>query len=75
MIDTVSPLHPLVAEGKAVEFCVEILRARHPSELGEIKMNQESRRQILQIMEQYYQLHIQDFTGLKTLPVLRAILQ
>lgn len=75
VIDASPPSHPLVAEGKAVEFCVELLKARHPSELGEIKMNQDHRRQILQIMEQYYQLHIQDFTGLKTLPVLRAILQ
>jgi DNA repair protein RecO (recombination protein O) len=75
VIDSSLPTHPLVAEGKAVEYCVDLLRARQPAELGQIKMNQDSRRQILQIMEQYYQLHIQDFTGLKTLPVLRAILQ
>lgn len=75
VIDSSLPTHPLVAEGKVVEYCMELLRARHPSELKEIKMNQEARRQVLQIMEQYYQLHIQDFTGLKTLPVLRAILQ
>lgn len=68
------PLHEQFIEGKRAQACADILRARQPAELEEIRLNQETRRQLLQIMERYYQLHIQDFRPLKTLPVLAAVL-
>ena len=74
VIGATAPLHEQVVSGKQAELCSELLNARQPSELSAIKMNQELRRQLLQTMEQYYLLHIQDFSPLKTLPVLRALL-
>ena len=75
VIGNTLPLHPNYAEGKQVEICADLLKVRHPAELSEVKMNQEIRRQLLHTLEQYYQLHIQEFSAMKTLPVLRAILQ
>ncbi len=68
------PAHLQFIEGKKAATCAEILRARQPIELEEIKLNQELRRQVLQALEQYYLLHVQDFRTLKTLPVLGAVL-
>lgn len=74
VISTSLPSHLQFIEGKQANACAEILRARQPIELDEIKLNQESRRQVLQALEQYYLLHVQDFRVLKTLPVLGAVL-
>ena len=45
-----------------------------PSELAQIKLNQEARRVLLHAFETFYALHIQDFGKMKTLPVLEAVL-
>jgi DNA repair protein RecO (recombination protein O) len=45
-----------------------------PHELTQIKLNQETRRILLQAYQTYYALHIQDFGVMKTLPVLQEIL-
>lgn len=52
----------------------EIALARQPKELKEISTNAETRRLILEAMEQYYGLHISGFGKMKTLPVLKAIM-
>jgi DNA repair protein RecO (recombination protein O) len=46
----------------------------HPSELEEIKLNQEIRRGLLQAYEHYYALHIPEFGTMKTLPVLKEMM-
>lgn len=51
-----------------------LLKVMHPSELSQIKTNQETRRKLLHAMETFYALHIQDFGKMKTLPVLEAVL-
>ena len=53
----------------------QILLVRQPDELEEIQSNAVARYKILEGLENYYMLHIQDFTKLKTLPVLREILR
>ncbi|MFM7671321.1 MAG: DNA repair protein RecO [Bacteroidota bacterium] len=53
----------------------QLLRVMQPSELSEIRLNRESRRRLLQAMELYYQLHQPDFGTLRSLPVLRAVLE
>jgi DNA repair protein RecO (recombination protein O) len=50
------------------------LQVRQPEELEQFALNREMRRQLLLVMERYYQQHIQDFGMLKTLPVLKEIL-
>lgn len=52
----------------------QLLKAQHPDELDQIKMNQDIRRQLLKAYEAYYALHISDFGTLRTLPVLHEVL-
>jgi DNA repair protein RecO (recombination protein O) len=45
-----------------------------PAELEHIKLNQATRRQLLQAYEDFYALHLPEFGRLKTLPVLQELL-
>ena len=69
-----NPGHPHFIDGKSAEITKELLMVMQPSELEEIKLNQEIRRRLLFAFEDYYSLHIQDFGKLKTLPVLKELL-
>ena len=55
-------------------YISELLKARRPIELQEIKMNRTIRRSLLKDIESYYSWHLPDFGSLKTLPVLHEIL-
>ena len=68
------PDHPDFIEGKQAEVTIELLKVMQPSELEDIKLNHDFRRQFLHTYETYYALHIQDFGTMKTLPVLREVL-
>jgi len=52
----------------------EMLKAIHPNDLSEIKMNGKTRSSMLKIMESFYAWHIPEFGKMKTLNVLSAIL-
>jgi len=52
----------------------QILKAIHPSDLKEIKLNQIIRRTILKSLESYYAWHIPEFGNMKTLAVLHEIM-
>ncbi len=52
----------------------QLLKAHHPSDLKEIKLNKNIRRTILSVLENYYGLHISEFGIMKTLPVLHELL-
>ncbi|ANH82804.1 DNA repair protein RecO [Niabella ginsenosidivorans] len=69
------PAHPFYLEARYARVVDELLRVRHPGELAEIQSNAHARSKILEAMEQYYSLHIQDFGRLKSLPVLKEILR
>ncbi|MFV0605386.1 MAG: DNA repair protein RecO [Niabella sp.] len=69
------PAHNQYLEQQAAIFFAELSMARQPAELEDIRTNAATRRKILQAIEAYYALHIQDFGKLKTLPVLRELLQ
>ena len=70
----VQPRHPHFIERKQALVTAELLRVMQPEELEDIKLNHEFRRNLLHAYETYYALHIQDFGMLKTLPVLKEIL-
>jgi len=74
MFVTEKPHHPHFLEGKQAEVTNELLKVMQPSELEDIKLNHDFRRQLLHAYETYYSLHIQDFGTMKTLPVLREVL-
>ena len=52
----------------------ELLKANHPSDLKEIKLNKNIRKTMLSVIEYYYGLHISEFGTMKTLPVLHELL-
>jgi DNA repair protein RecO (recombination protein O) len=47
----------------------------NPAELSAVKLHRELRRRLLDAMERYYRLHLPDFGSLRSLPVLRSVLE
>jgi DNA repair protein RecO (recombination protein O) len=68
------PDHPHFIEGKQAHVTAELLKVMQPVELEDIKLNHDFRRNLLYAYEAYYAFHIQDFGTMKTLPVLKEIL-
>jgi DNA repair protein RecO (recombination protein O) len=48
----------------------QLLKAIHPTDLRDIRLNKNTRRVILSALEKYYTFHIAEFSALKTLPIL-----
>jgi DNA repair protein RecO (recombination protein O) len=69
------PSHPYFLEDKQAGVTSQLLKVMHPSELVDIKLNHDFRRNLLLMFEKYYALHIQDFGAMRTLPVLKEILE
>ncbi len=68
------PSHPHFLEDKQAAVTSELLKVRQPDELQQIKLNHDFRRNLLYAFERYYAFHIQDFGTMKTLSVLKEIL-
>lgn len=68
------PDHQYFLENEFSRIVSDLLKVMQPSELGHIRLNQESRRVLLHAFETFYALHIQDFGKMKSLPVLEAVL-
>ena len=68
------PTHPNFLEDKQALITSHLLKVMRPEELEDIKLNHDFRRNLLFVYETYYALHIQDFGTMKSLPVLREIL-
>ena len=68
------PEHPYFLQGNSSFITSQLLKVQVPDELNEIRLNQESRRVLLQAYQTFYALHISDFGTMKTLPVLQEVL-
>lgn len=68
------PFQPIFIEGKLSEVMGELLKVMQPDELEQLELNHEIRRSLLNSLQLYYALHIQDFGQLKSLPVLQEVL-
>jgi DNA repair protein RecO (recombination protein O) len=68
------PSHSWYLDRHHSEIISHLLKVMQPSELADVKLNQETRRILLHAFETFYALHIQDFGSMKTLPVLEAVL-
>ena len=68
------PRHPHFLDEKQAFITSQLLKVQQPGELEDIKFNHDFRRNLLYVFEKYYALHIQDFGTMRTLPVLREIL-
>lgn len=70
----INPTHGNILDGKHSFAVSQILKAQHPNELNEIKMNREARKEILNSFQYYYGYHVQDFGSMKSMPIIQAIL-
>ena len=68
------PTHPNFIQGPHAGITAELLRTRLPSELDQLKLNKQTRRELLLKYQDYYALHIHDFGKMKTLAVLHELL-
>lgn len=68
------PNHPHFLEEEQARVTAELLNVIQPQELEEIKLNHDFRRNLLYAYEAYYAFHIPDFGTMKTLPVLKEVL-
>jgi DNA repair protein RecO (recombination protein O) len=68
------PMHPYFLDVKCSYAVSQLLKVRKPHELDQVKLNQETRRKLLDGFLQFYAMHIQDFGVMKTLPVLQTVL-
>ena len=68
------PKHSNYLEDKAAEITSYLLKVQQPAELEDLKLNQEFRRVLLNSYELYYRIQIPEFGSLKTLPVLREMM-
>lgn len=71
---TERPDHPHFLEEKQAAVTSQLLKVLKPDELNDIGLNHDFRRNLLFALENYYAFHIQDFGTMRTLPVLREIL-
>lgn len=69
------PSHAYYLEGIYSELTSHLLKVMQPSELGDVKLNKDMRRVLLNAYGTFYALHIPDFGTMKTLPVLQAVLE
>ena len=69
------PLHPHYLDLELSEVTAHLLKIKQPAELADLPLNKDKRRLLLEAYEDFYSMHLQGFTALKTLPVLRTLLE
>jgi DNA repair protein RecO (recombination protein O) len=68
------PHHQQILEGALSYHTAQLLRVQQPAELGELPLNQETRRLLLQAYLTFYAVQIPDFGEMRTLTVLQTVL-
>lgn len=68
------PRHTHYLQDREAASVSHILKIMQPEELQDVALNQEMRRRIMHAVEEYYMLHVPDFGTLRTLPVLREVM-
>lgn len=71
---TEPPIHPDWVGGQQAEVISQLLKCMHPSELSEVRLNQDMRRQLLRSLLVFYALRNADFGTLRSVPVLQEVL-
>jgi len=69
------PQHSYFLDGDYSHTISKLLKVHNADELSKIKLNKDSRREMLLAIQTFYALHIQEFGVMKTLPVLHEILR
>lgn len=70
----VQPKHAHYLQDREAAAVSQILKTMQPLELEDLALNQETRRRITHGIEEFYALHVPDFGIMRTLPVLREVM-
>jgi DNA repair protein RecO (recombination protein O) len=68
------PAHTQIHQGLIIEQIKELMKVMHPDELTEISLNRNMRKEILDLLEKYYSIHLPEFGKMKTLPILKQLM-
>lgn len=71
---TEQPLHPHWLGEPYSHLASQFMKAMHPSDLKEIRVNFEKRRVLMNAYQTFYSLHVPDFGTMKTLSVLQEVI-
>jgi DNA repair protein RecO (recombination protein O) len=69
-----APVHPEWIEDPLSGYISRYLKAQLPSDLSEINIPRSSRREVLETCLHFYAIHTPEFSRLRSLPVLQAVL-
>ena len=70
-----TPIHPYFIEGNLASITTTIIRCRSIDELEILKLSKATRRLLIEFYIQYFALHISNFIELRSLEVLREVLE
>ncbi|HEU0063839.1 MAG TPA: DNA repair protein RecO [Flavisolibacter sp.] len=68
------PMHAFYLADKEAQAVSTILKMMQPAELEQLHLNQDVRRRLTSSIEKYYALHVPEFGSLKTLTVLKEVM-
>jgi DNA repair protein RecO (recombination protein O) len=69
------PTHPYFIEGNAASVTARLYQITTYEQLENMQLDRNQRRELLENYLQFYALHIHDFGTLRSLPVLKEVLQ
>jgi DNA repair protein RecO (recombination protein O) len=69
------PIHPYFIEGNLASLTTDIIKLKDVSQLDFLKLNKTTRRQLIEYYIQYFSLHISNFLELRSLEVLKEVLE
>ncbi len=69
------PIHQMVVSHPQSEYISQLLRVMQLEELDEIRLNREMRNELLDACLLFYGLHINPFGSMKSLPVIRVVME
>ncbi|MEY4628178.1 MAG: hypothetical protein RLZZ595_504 [Bacteroidota bacterium] len=69
------PIHQMFIGYPKSEYIAQFLRVMQLEELEDIKMNKQMRNELLDLCLQFYELHISPFGAMRSLPVIRTLLE
>jgi hypothetical protein len=70
-----TPIHKMYIGYPKSEYIALFLRVMQLEELEDIKMNKQLRNELLDLCLQFYELHISPFGAMRSLPVIRTLLE
>lgn len=72
---TENPVHPYFIEGYLAAVTNDIIKFNSVTELQHLKLNKALRRQLIEFYIQYFSLHIANFIELRSLEILKEVLE